>query len=38
MNRLIIIGAGGHGNVVADNALKNGYTDMSFDVTFGAYK
>ena len=30
MNRLIIIGAGGHGNVVADNALKNGYTDISF--------
>lgn len=30
MNRLIIIGAGGHGRVIADNALKNGYTDVSF--------
>ena len=30
MNRLIIIGAGGHGKVVADNALKNGYTDINF--------
>lgn len=30
MNRLIIVGAGGHGKVVADNALKNGYTDISF--------
>ena len=30
MNRLIIIGAGGHGRVVADNALKNGYTEISF--------
>ena len=30
MNRLIIIGAGGHGKVIADNALKNGYTDISF--------
>lgn len=30
MNRLIIIGAGGHGKVVADNALKNGYTDICF--------
>lgn len=29
-NRLIIIGAGGHGKVVADNALKNGYKDISF--------
>ena len=29
-NRLIIIGAGGHGGVVADNGLKNGYTDISF--------
>lgn len=29
-NRLIIIGAGGHGKVVADNALKNGYTDIAF--------
>lgn len=28
--RLIIIGAGGHGKVVADNALKNGYTDIFF--------
>lgn len=30
MNRLIIIGAGGHGKVIADNALKNGYTDIGF--------
>ena len=28
--RLIIIGAGGHGKVIADNALKNGYTDICF--------
>ncbi len=30
MNRLIIIGAGGHGKVIADNAFKNGYTDINF--------
>lgn len=30
MNRLIIIGAGGHGKVIADNALKNGYTEICF--------
>lgn len=30
MNRLIIVGAGGHGKVIADNALKNGYTDIGF--------
>ena len=30
MNRLIIIGAGGHGKVVADNALKNGYKNICF--------
>jgi sugar O-acyltransferase (sialic acid O-acetyltransferase NeuD family) len=30
MNRLIIVGAGGHGKVIADCALKNGYTDISF--------
>ncbi len=29
-NRLIIIGAGGHGKVIADIALKNGYTDIAF--------
>ncbi|MBE7016133.1 MAG: acetyltransferase [Ruminococcaceae bacterium] len=29
-NRLIIIGAGGHGRVIADNAYKNGYKDISF--------
>ena len=29
-NRLIIIGAGGHGKVIADNALKNGYTNICF--------
>lgn len=30
MNRLIIIGAGGHGKSIADNALKNGYTNINF--------
>ncbi|MBQ8301979.1 MAG: acetyltransferase [Clostridia bacterium] len=30
MNRLIIIGAGGHGKSIADNALKNRYTDIEF--------
>ena len=30
MNRLVIIGAGGHGKVVADIALKNGYSDICF--------
>lgn len=30
MNRLVIIGAGGHGKVIADNAVKNGYTDIFF--------
>lgn len=30
MNRLIIVGAGGHGKVIADHALKSGYTDISF--------
>lgn len=29
-NRLVIIGAGGHGKVVADLAVKNGYTDIVF--------
>lgn len=29
-NRLVIIGAGGHGKVIADNALKNGYTNICF--------
>ncbi len=29
-NRLVIIGAGGHGKVIADIALKNGYKDISF--------
>ena len=28
MNRLIIIGAGGHGKVIADAALKNGYANI----------
>lgn len=28
--RLIIVGAGGHGKVIADNAQKNGYKDISF--------
>lgn len=30
MNKLIIIGAGGHGKVIADIALKNGYTNICF--------
>ncbi|MBR4030587.1 MAG: acetyltransferase [Clostridia bacterium] len=30
MNNLVIIGAGGHGKVVADNALKNGYKNICF--------
>ena len=30
MKKLVIIGAGGHGKVVADNAPKNGYTEISF--------
>ena len=30
MNRLIIVGAGGHGKVIADAALKNGYTDIYY--------
>lgn len=30
MNRIIIIGAGGHGKVIADLALKNKYTKISF--------
>ena len=30
MNRLIVVGAGGHGKVIADNAMRNGYTDISF--------
>ena len=29
-NRLVIVGAGGHGRVIADNAWKNGYTDICF--------
>lgn len=30
LNRLVIIGAGGHGKVIADIALKAGYTDLAF--------
>ena len=30
MNRLIIIGAGGHGRVIADIAMKLGYADICF--------
>lgn len=30
MNRLIIVGAGGYGKVIADIAVKNGYTDINF--------
>lgn len=30
MNKLIIIGASGHGKVIADIALKNGYQDIVF--------
>ncbi|MBQ9780407.1 MAG: acetyltransferase [Clostridia bacterium] len=29
-NKLIIVGAGGHGKVIADTAIKNGYTNISF--------
>lgn len=29
-NRVVIIGAGGHGKVIADNAVKNGYSDICF--------
>lgn len=29
-NRLVIIGAGGHGKVIADIALKLGYSDITF--------
>lgn len=29
-NRLVVIGAGGHGKVVADVAMKIGYTDIAF--------
>lgn len=29
-NRLVIIGAGGHGKVIADIAIKKGYTDIVF--------
>ena len=30
MNKLVIIGAGGHGKVIADNAIKNGYENICF--------
>ena len=30
MNRLIVVGAGGHGKVIADIALKNEYSDIYF--------
>lgn len=30
MNRLILVGAGGHGKVIADIALKNGYKNICF--------
>ena len=30
MNRLIIVGAGGHGKVIADSALKCGYMNICF--------
>lgn len=30
MNKLIIIGASGHGKVIADIAMKNGYVDIAF--------
>lgn len=30
MNKLVIIGAGGHGKVIADMASRLGYTDISF--------
>lgn len=30
MNRLIVVGAGGHGKVIADTALQNGYKSICF--------
>ena len=30
IRRLVILGASGHGKVVADIAVKNGYTDIVF--------
>ena len=30
MNKLIIVGASGHGKVIADIAVRNGYTDIVF--------
>ena len=30
MNNLVIVGASGHGKVIADIAVKNGYTDIVF--------
>lgn len=30
MNRLVIVGAGGHGKVVADSAQKNGYENICY--------
>ena len=30
MNRLIIVGASGHGKVVADIAILNGYKEIAF--------
>ena len=30
MNKLIIVGAGGHGKVIADIAVKNGYSNIVF--------
>lgn len=37
MNRLIIVGAGGHGKSIANNAYQNGYTEIFFvdDITVG---
>jgi sugar O-acyltransferase (sialic acid O-acetyltransferase NeuD family) len=29
-NKLVIVGCGGHGKVIADIAIKNGYQDISF--------
>ena len=38
MNRLIVIGASGHGKVVADIAVLNGYEDIVFLMMMRALK
>lgn len=38
MKRLAIIGASGHGKVIADIAVKNGYKEIVFWMTILMYK